>query len=271
MKGVKKDMGRESKILAKISDAAVDGSVSITPLLRQCRILAERLKNDDFKRWVSCELNGYPDVNSIPKYRIIKTESVGNFSGTFGRMANHLPIQVENLPKDVAKMMSRSYLLDGVGVIENLVREDKGDGRLAEIWPTAVISKYAHCFYDNFALVQAYKVISKASVAGVLDVVRNRVLEFVLEIENRIPDFDSCDVLDKDPSIVQNIYSTNILGDGNRVAAGSRNVDQSVFHYEKGNWGYLEGVLKQLKVAQNDINELKNILDNVAKSGMRFW
>ena len=30
--------------------------------------------------------------------------------------------------------------------------------------------------------------------------------------------------------------------------------------FEKGNWAYLEGVLKQLKVAQDDITDLKQLL-----------
>jgi hypothetical protein len=46
-------------LLREIQNAAVDKNTDVCTLLRQCKILAARLGNEVFKRWVENELNGY--------------------------------------------------------------------------------------------------------------------------------------------------------------------------------------------------------------------
>ena len=47
-------------LLQQIQNEAVDASGDVAPLLRRCRILAQRLAVDEFKSWVIWELEGYP-------------------------------------------------------------------------------------------------------------------------------------------------------------------------------------------------------------------
>ena len=249
------------KLLDDIRNEAVEGNSSLTVLLRKCQILAAELQNADFKQWVSCELNGYPNVEALPKYRIIKVASVGNFAGSFGRTLNHAPIPFGNLKPNEAEILSKSRFVDGVGAIESLLSKEKVDGQLSEWWPTDFIGSCAGQFYRDFNLIQAFKVIPRSAVAGILEAIRNRVLEFVLEIQREFPNgLDEGSGAEKKSESVQQIFNTYILGDGNRVATGCGAAEQNMVNFEKGNWAYLEGILKQLKVAQDDISELKGIL-----------
>ena len=46
-------------------------SKSTTDVLRQAYIIARKLKIKDFEIWISNELNGYKEDDSIPEYRNI--------------------------------------------------------------------------------------------------------------------------------------------------------------------------------------------------------
>lgn len=248
------------KLLTEIRDEAVDGGSDIATLLRKCQVLASVLRNVDFKRWVSCELNGYHAVKDLPRYRIMMVASVGTFFGRFGSSVQNAPLPVGNLPKKIADELRKTYFFDGVGTLQHLVA-GMTDAQLHSAWSADVIALYQDRFYKDMNLVEAHKIIPKSAVSGILEIVRNKVLDFVLEIGHSYPDISADTKAVKiKPEVVQNTYNTYILGDGNRVAAGCGPVEQNVTKFEKGNWAYLEGVLKQLKVAQDDITELKRLL-----------
>jgi hypothetical protein len=60
-------------LLREIQEDAIDSGVSIEDLLRKCMLLAARLGNEEFKKWINQELNGYSTKEELPKYRIINT------------------------------------------------------------------------------------------------------------------------------------------------------------------------------------------------------
>jgi hypothetical protein len=73
-------------LLQQIQTEAVDTHGDLAALLRKCRILAQRLGVDEFKKWVVYELEGYPSQEQPPEYRIIRTPVIlGHFSGYGGQ------------------------------------------------------------------------------------------------------------------------------------------------------------------------------------------
>lgn len=61
-------------LLADIEAAATDSTVSISDLLRKCKVLAARLKHREFADWVNAELNGY-NPSQLPPYRCVRLPS----------------------------------------------------------------------------------------------------------------------------------------------------------------------------------------------------
>lgn len=251
-----------SKLIMEIRQEAISGNKSTLPLLRKCQVLASLLKNADLKQWVARELNGYENVKDLPQYRILKAESIGNFVGAFGRTLTNAPIPLLGLGAKNAKILQRSCFFDGIGSIEGLLEADKND-RLAEVWPADFIALHASKFYEGFNLIQAYKVISRSAVAGLVEAVRNKVLEFVLELQEQIPNLErECDIDDPMKDKVQQIVNNYIYGDGNRVATCCSDVNQSVYgEMAKGNWELLESCLIELKVAREEREKLKVALE----------
>ena len=73
-------------LLHEIQNLAVDSKTDVAMLLRKCKILAVRLGNTDFNRWIEKELNGYTDRAELPEYRKLKVQSLGNFSAASPRL-----------------------------------------------------------------------------------------------------------------------------------------------------------------------------------------
>lgn len=261
-------MSEISKLVAEIRSEAIGGEKSVLPLLRKCQVLASLLRNVDLKQWVSRELNGYKSVDDLPKYRIVKVQNIGNFSGMFGRSLQNAPIPVAILGEKLAKALGRSCFVNGVGTIEGLLSGNMND-RLAEVWPADFIANHASEFYENYNLLQAYKLISRSDVIGLLEAIRNKVLEFVLELQEELPDLREEAISEEDnKSVVQRIVNTYIYGDGNRIATNCHDVDQSIMlQVGKGNWDMLSATLTELKVSKSDQMDLKKAIESEPPQG----
>ena len=48
-------------------------------ILRKCKILAARLGSEEFARWITWELDGYPDDQATPPYRRLAAQYYANF------------------------------------------------------------------------------------------------------------------------------------------------------------------------------------------------
>jgi hypothetical protein len=60
------DEGDLMTLLRDIQEAALDSKVNLADLLRKCKVLAARLKHEEFATWVDWELNGYPERKMLP-------------------------------------------------------------------------------------------------------------------------------------------------------------------------------------------------------------
>lgn len=248
------------KLLEQIQREAVDGTSSLTSLLRKCQILASTLRNQDFKRWVSCELNGYGESDTIPPYRRLAADSVGTFSGYGGRFLRNQPIPMCNLPEELAEKLSAVSFTEGVGSLEHLL-ENSQDGQLASRWPSAIIASYQAKFIEGFVLMEAFMVVSRAEVAGILETIRNRILEFVLELGEKYPDksFEKPEQ-DVESGVVQSVVNNYIFGNGNRVASGSGASNDISISMAKGNWDMLAATLSELNISKEDQSVLRKAL-----------
>lgn len=214
-------------LLREIQDAAIDSKVELAVLLRKCKVLAFRLGNSEFKQWVENELSGYSNIEDLPDYRILRVYSKGHFSGPFQSGLRNADIPLSCIPKEFHKTISHSYLTQPIAALESLVKSNKED-ILREAWNPDLVAYVGQNIYENMNCLQAWKVIPVSRIIAVLDAVRNRILNFALEIETEVPDAGETSInsesLPQDK--VQQIFNTYIMGNAQNVAAGSTNVKQ---------------------------------------------
>src|SRR5262245_59389291 len=106
-------------LLRDIQSSAIDGSSDLETLLRRCRLLAARLKYDDFRNWVQWELDGYPAETELPDYRKYRGQSYGHFSGPFGSGLRNAPIPDACIPNEL-KDVNNVQLRQGVAALKAL-------------------------------------------------------------------------------------------------------------------------------------------------------
>ena len=198
-------------LLRQIQDAAVDSSVELPTLLRKCKILAFRLGNEDFKRWIDNELSGYDEKDDLPEYRILNVNSKGHFSGAFGSGLKNADIPLLCVPEDFRESLGHSYLMQPIAAIASLV-SSQSSGTIQEAWNPDWVAHFGRNIYERMVCMQAWKVIPASALVAALDTVRTRVLNFVLEIEAQNPAAGEAMIDEKPvpPEKVQQIFNTYI-------------------------------------------------------------
>lgn len=214
-------------LLREIQDAAIDSKTDLASLLRKCKVLAARLGSEEFKSWVDSELSGYKNVEDLPEYRVLHVTSKGHFSGAFGSGINNADIPMFCLPEKFRETMSRSNMMEPVASIEALVSKSDG-GTAQELWNPDFVAMVGQKIYRNMNCMQAWKVIPITALIAALDEIRNRILNFVLEIEAQDPDAGEAALNSSPvpPEKVNQIFNTYISGSVQNVATGSHSFEQ---------------------------------------------
>jgi hypothetical protein len=247
-------------LLRDIQDAALDSRVHLPDLLRKCKVLAARLGNQDFKKWVDSELNGYGENESLPSYRSFRVESQGHFSGFMGSGLNSAPIPLSCLPERFRDMLFTHHSREPVSALADLVSK-KESNSFRVPWPADLTAFVGQEIYENMNCLSAWQVIPRGGVVGILDTVRTRILNFVLEIESEAPDAGEAapGVHPVPQERVNQVFHTQIYGNVGNVAAGGEGFSQSnVSSVVQGDFNSLRTYLSSLGVDPVDLGELEN-------------
>lgn len=83
-------------------------------------------------------------------------------------------------------MAETAYLVESISAYATLLKQ-KQDVRITIPWPADAVFAFSGDFYENMNCVGAWRVISRGAIAAIIDTVRNRILDFVLNIEAENP------------------------------------------------------------------------------------
>jgi hypothetical protein len=206
--------------------------------LLRAKLLASRLPGQRFRQWVDAELDGYPDADAVPDYRRIRTQIFGNFVGMFGAQMRNVRLSVANWGADVRQELERFYFIDNVGSLQAMLDADTETfhNRL-DIEFITLYRASGDVRVDGMVLQEAQRIFAKPAVRGVLHSIRNRLLDFLIELRERHPELD-----DSDPAATK-IPEEDV----------SRIVDRRIYN----NCSITDGshdVTKQIVAAGGDIN-----------------
>lgn len=238
-------------LLREIQDAAINSNTDLASLLRKCKVLAARLGSEEFKLWVDSELSGYRDVAKLPEYRLLSVTSKGHFSGAFGSGMENADIPIFCLPEETRERMSHAYIMEPVASIEALVSKSEG-GSAQEPWDPDFVAVFGRKIYRDMNCMQAWKVIPVTALIAALDEIRNRILNFVLEIESEDPTAGeaSLNSAPVTPEKLHHIFNTYISGSVQNVATGSHSFEQNAVQNDKNS-----ELFSQLLEALKDVNQ----------------
>lgn len=234
-------------LLSDIQETVIDNNVNISVILRKCKVLAVRLGNEPFEKWVDQELNGYKNKNLLPDYRIVEVYSKGHFSGPFGSGIKNADIPLSCIPKKYRENLRKCYFIEPIGYYINSLKNSKGNN-FEEQWSPDLVAYIGESIYQNMNCMSAWKLIPNSSIFSLIEAIKNRILNFVLEIEKEAPDAgeDSPKNQKISPERVNQVFNTTIYGNVGNISEASQNVSQTV----------------TINVSKNDLNSLKAYLSS---------
>lgn len=253
------------KLLQEIKSELTDSKKNLSDILRKAKILASLLKNTEIKSWVERELNGYYGVEKklLPDYRVNRAQNFGHFSGPFGSGLRNANIPVDFLPDTIKNAFQDLEFRQGIGELQSMV--DSGAEQMANKWPAEIIAYMQHNvkgLYQGYQIVDAWQQISPNQIIAVLDIVRNRLLDFILELEESFPaetsDESKLSEIPKDA--VTNHFHTHISGGQNILATGNeinQVIDKVVFCNDLKS---LQNYLENLNVPNEEIKSFEKII-----------
>jgi hypothetical protein len=175
-------------LLQDIQNATIDPERPLAAVLRMTKMLATRLDNHLLMEWVDHELTGYPEDGPLPAYRERRQALVlGKFTNGFWQVSN-----VEIPPSAVDEQFRDGWLFhitysNSVGDYEAMLQaQPEGDFRFP--WPLDAIAVLQPQPLRDMNCMQAWRVLPRVEVMGVLEGVRNRLLDLVLKLEREAPD-----------------------------------------------------------------------------------
>lgn len=160
-------------LVTELQRDALNPSAQVSDLLRKALVVARKLDLKEFEEWISKEIKGYSgQEQNFPEYRVVKGEV---------RVWNpyHGWIPWINPNAEQAEFFSTGVLTQQIAELEHMVREGQGN---------TLMMNFPHLI-QSF-LIQSLEVpfeprlhVSKSKVQGILETVRNIVLEWSLKLE----------------------------------------------------------------------------------------
>jgi hypothetical protein len=246
-------------LLNEIRDSAIDANINISVVLRKCKVLSIKLGNNFLKKWVDEELNGYKDVDSLPDYRIFHVNSKGHFVGPAGSALKNGDIPLVSIPEKFRKNLEKSFCMQPIAAYISILNSGNSD-ILQEPWPPDLVAFVGKKIYQYMNCISAWKVIPRASLVALVEAVRNRILNFVLEIENEVP--NGVELSSKKQKISQQkinqVFNTTIYGNVGNIAEGGKEVSQtSSFNVVKNDLESLKDFFSEIGIPKKEIADLE--------------
>ena len=238
-----------NSIVLDLQREAMDSSASFADLLRKALVVARKLGVTDIQEQLTNEMNGYPADAEVPKYRVI-----GGEIKAWNPYHGWVPIMLQD--GATARKLTTRPVHQTIGELEMLANS-KAKGALQMSFPTEL---------QNWLMkgmdvpLQPTLHISKSEIHGILEAVRNAVLDWSLKLEEQGilgegMTFSSQEK-QKAASVVYNINSVTGVVGGNVTAETVQIGDYNSVHQQ----------LKDLGVPQEQRNELETIMDSLPES-----
>lgn len=246
--------------LQEFIDELAQHDVDLASSLRKAKALTNSLHSPELDEWMDWELYGYTDPTTVPEYRRFAASNYGDFAGP-GNFAGPnegtptiLYIPTDTLPEEVKDFAENLIVLDAVGALQAHGAEDD-----KKPWPTDLVVKAqdATAIQGGLFLTSAYQYVEASVYAGILEQVRNRLFDFLLNLQSR----GSASEESNQPEAVGRLVNYHIYGNHNVVATGEH-VNQQVISIHKGDVGALLDHLRESGVGEEDIEDLRDAVSS---------
>lgn len=235
-------------LVLELQQEAMNPETGAADLLRKALVVATKLNVREFKEWIEHELHGYKgETDSIPKYRHLKGQL----------KATHPMYGLVQAVIGDAKLEEKLSILPNnqpIGELEHLLREKDSSATLLAPLPADVAQKLNP---GQFELgIIPTRVFGHSSIKGVIEAVRNIVLEWSLKLEAE-------GILGEGMTFSkeEKVKAASVTYQIQNFAGVIGNVQTTTLQI--GGYNSIHAELKRLGIPQAQRNELEQIMDRL--------
>ncbi|MGB3680933.1 MAG: hypothetical protein WA990_00445 [Rubrobacteraceae bacterium] len=254
-------------MLRQLQEDILNPDRALPDILRKAKVLAYRMDVPEFKQWVNRELDGYAgnDVQ-LPDYRNFPVSNYGNFWCAGAVHIRNSPIPTYGLPEFVKQFAGRVELRQGVAALAGLNFEENHSLQMP--WPPDLIAYVGGVgqIRPDCALQSAWQLLGKNQLDDILNTIRNRLLTFVLELEEQFPELAGSEKTSEDVPQEQagELFQSVVIHGGQNVVGGGSQLAQTINQPSLSSQD-LVALLEYVRgiggVAEEDVVELEEALE----------
>lgn len=197
-------------------------SPNLNNALFKTKVLLHKLGEKDLIAWVDAEINGYKETDEIPNYRILKVSVLGNFSNMAYRYIEQ-PLPLLHLNENLRNNLENSYLRQSIAVVESYAKDDE---HLTITIPPELYRTLSKGLDPSYSVDRAWGKHQAGSMLQVINEIRSRLLDFVLQLSDRIPNEIEPDKMKEKSKEVgtTELFNNAVFGNNATVIVGDSNV-----------------------------------------------
>ncbi|WP_025856664.1 hypothetical protein [Pseudomonas sp. CHM02] len=246
------------KLIDEAIEILSDASQPLANAFFKAQVIAHRLQNDDFAKWVKSEIQGYGDNDELPKYRISNLTPYGNLENG-ARYYKNFKLPVGDMPEDMVEKFLVYRHNQSIAVIEEFSK--KADDLAVNI--DHRLYPYLRQGIDkSYAISSAWGKPPAGFFEQILNEARSRLLDFLLNLEHVIPE----KAAGADPKIMPKVeglsemFKGAVFGDGANISLAIGEGNQASHNQSTVGVNDLPALIRELrrnKVAEADVAELQ--------------
>lgn len=247
------------KLVDEIINILSSDKGKLSDALIKTKVLLHQIGHKELVGWVNNELNGYPNRDSVPEYRIVPAQVLVNASNLAYEATAH-PIPLGHLENKHRESIETSKMDQSLAVLEQFA--ESKTGHLQSLIPMETYGILGKGLSNGYSINKAWSEISFTSVTQILIQVRSRLLDFLLELKDELPNELNEEEAKAHINKVDagNLFNSAIFGDNTTIVVGSENTQNVSNVSLKGNFESLSNTLKSNGVSESDISELKEAI-----------
>lgn len=255
------------QLLSDIINELIDTDKTISSPILKAKVFASRIQNKELLNWLNKELGGYSTSEELPEYRVYKCHLMGSYININMKYTN-VSIGTNGLDEDIYNNLNYMSFYQSINSLEQDIAENNS-GSLTQELPAELISYIGDNIRKNgnpyYNLIDARKTLSISALNEILSVVRNKLLDLVLKIDEEFGNISEIKDLRNKSQEIQKIVNKTIIkssGDGNLINTGENAKIDSSIKISKGNKTDIRKRIKEVGLTEKDAEDLVKIIDN---------
>ncbi|MEM7621285.1 MAG: response regulator receiver protein [Pseudomonadota bacterium] len=246
------------ELITQIIDILSDENTNLENALIKSKVLLHRLGERESVEWINKELNGYSEQDEIPEYRVLISQPKVTASNGF-TIWKEMPAVTGHLTDRQIENLTISKWRDPIASIEHFTGAD-GDTLSSPI-PPEFWSKLSEGLQKGIHVEHAHCVISKSQVLKIKTVIRSRLLDFVLKLEEKFPDDTVLEDIKSSPLDIGNLLNNTMFGDHATIIIGDYNTQNVSTSIVKNDLESLVSFLSSKGISDNDTKDLVQAIE----------